>query len=118
MGTTGFEQRIPTWTMGDRLAKARRDTGMSTREFADALGVSAKTINNYEAGTHAPRRIVINAWSLATGVPTGWLLTGTIPSSREADGDDLRARRDSNPKPSDPKVRGLPHGIGKRYLIA
>ena len=43
MGTTGFEQRIPTWTMGDRLAKARRDTGMSTREFADALGVSATT---------------------------------------------------------------------------
>ena len=42
MGTTGFEQRIPTWTMGDRLVKARRDTGMSTREFADALGVSAK----------------------------------------------------------------------------
>jgi transcriptional regulator with XRE-family HTH domain len=41
------------------------------KNFADALGVSAKTINNYEAGTHAPRRIVINAWSLATGVPTG-----------------------------------------------
>lgn len=81
---------IPAWTQGDRMRKARLLTGMSTREFADEIGVSPKTVNNAEADTHAVRKIVLNAWARATGVPVEWLRDG-----------ETRARRDSNPQPSD-----------------
>lgn len=41
-------QRVPEWTMGDRLRKARSGTGMTVREFAAALGVSHGTVTNAE----------------------------------------------------------------------
>lgn len=72
---------IPEFTMGDRLAKARSLTGMNARDFADHIGVSHKTVNNAESGRHAVRKIVINAWSMATGVPVEWLETGIAPTS-------------------------------------
>ena len=62
--------------MGDRLQKAREVTGLNTREFADAIGVSQKTVTDAENDRRQPRRIMLNAWSLATGVPREWLETG------------------------------------------
>jgi transcriptional regulator with XRE-family HTH domain len=68
---------IPEWTMGDRLRKARQTmTDMTAREFAEHIGVSHGTITNAETDARQVRRIVINAYSLATGVPVEWLLTG------------------------------------------
>lgn len=89
--------------MGDRLRKARTLTGMTTREFAKAIGVSQATITNAENDHTKVRKITIYAWALATGVDRGWLETGETPAGPTPDGGlDLRARRDSNPKPSDP----------------
>lgn len=68
---------IPAWTRGDRLRKARQLTGMTTHEFADTIGVSQKTISDAENDKRAMRRIMLNAWSLATGVPVEWLEHGT-----------------------------------------
>ena len=90
---------IPVFTKGDRLRKARELTGLSSYEFADHIGVSQKTINNAESNRTATRKIVMNAWSLATGVPVEWLETGhTTPD------DDGRPRRESNARPRDYKV--------------
>jgi transcriptional regulator with XRE-family HTH domain len=67
---------IPAWTRADRLRKAREHAGMQQQELADRIGISRNSVGNYEAGRTAPRRIVLNAWALATGVPMSWLETG------------------------------------------
>lgn len=93
---------IPQFTVGDRLRKARELTGMDRNEFADRIGVSRNTIGNYESERVAPRRIVLNAWALATGVPLAWLQTGETPRPVDPDGGSrLLPRLDSNQQPSD-----------------
>lgn len=75
--TTQKSERIPEWTPGDRLRKARTSIGKTTRDFADLIGVSQKTVTDYENDRPAkPRKIVLNAWALATGVPVSWLERG------------------------------------------
>lgn len=101
---------IPEWTVADRLRKARELTGMDARDFAAHVGISRNTVSNYENGkTSRIGRPMLAAWSMATGVPMKWLETGEAPTGPEPDGGLIaeRTRRDSNPKPSDPKVRGL-----------
>lgn len=77
--TTQTAGTIPEWTQGDRLRKARQVTGMTTRQFADAIGVSQATVTNAENDHTKVRKITLNAWSLATGVPVEWLQAGTAP---------------------------------------
>jgi transcriptional regulator with XRE-family HTH domain len=77
------------WTVGDYMRKARESAGLSQPELAELIGVSRLTISNTERGVTRPRKIVVNAWSFATGVPVEWLLTGKC------------AIRDSNPEPAD-----------------
>lgn len=106
--STHAQERIPEWTRGDRFRKARSLTGLTVQEFAGRIGISPKSVNNYEGDKVEPRAIVLNAWALATGVDRQWLETGETPAGPEPDGglDVERARRDSNSQPSDPKVRG------------
>lgn len=94
---------IPEFTQADRLAKARSLTGLSTTEFAKVIGVSQKTVNNAESGKHGVRKIVLNAWAMATGVPAVWLETGQVPTGNDG-GDDERPRQESNLRPRDYNV--------------
>lgn len=89
----------PVWTMGDRLRKAREVSGYTQSDLADQIGISKRTIQSAENGHHAVRRITINAWSLATGVPVAWLTFGDIGAGCHGDG--VCAIRDSNPEPAD-----------------
>lgn len=92
--TTGV---VPAWTVGDRLRKARSLTGMTTREFAQHIGASQKTVTDAEGDRRTPRKMLLNAWALATGVPPEWLATGTAlasggpmpPSGSSETGDEL-----------------------------
>ena len=77
--TTQQSEVIPQWTLGDRLRKARSVTGLTTREFATKIGVSQATVTNAENDNNKVRRITLNAWSMATGVPLEWLETGHAP---------------------------------------
>ena len=77
--TAAVSGRIPAWTRADRLRKARESAEMDQAELARRIGVSRNTVGNYESGRVEPRTIVINAWSLATGVSRQWLTDGTIP---------------------------------------
>jgi transcriptional regulator with XRE-family HTH domain len=81
--------------MGDRLQKAREVTGLNTREFADAIGVSQKTVTDAENDRRQPRRIMLNAWSLATGVPREWLETGEVSDGDSGPNDGLNVNTGS-----------------------
>ena len=72
--TTATQTRLPVWTLGDRLAKARRTANMGSAEMAGLLDVSRTTISNYEAGRTEPTAHVLRVWSEVTGVPVAWLL--------------------------------------------
>ncbi|MEV4902390.1 helix-turn-helix transcriptional regulator [Citricoccus sp. NPDC055426] len=84
---------IPHFDLTDRLRKAREVTGLGQREFAEEIGISLKSVTNYENGHTAPRQIVMKAWALRTGVPLEWLQTGEYPMDNGPGG--------SNARPSD-----------------
>lgn len=44
--------RVPTFTLGERIRKAREDLGMSQQQFADAIGHDRKTVGNWENGRY------------------------------------------------------------------
>lgn len=99
--TTDSHWVIPEFSVRDRLRKARELTGLDRQDFAAEIDVSRNTVTNYEMGHTTPKRLVLKAWALRTGVPLVWLETGIAPAD-DGGGDDLRARRDSNSQPSDP----------------
>lgn len=76
--------------MGDRLRKAREIAGLDQGVLAERMGVSRATVTNAERGNHAVRKIVLNAWSMATGVPAYWLETGETPPGLGPDGEGVR----------------------------
>ena len=105
MTTQAHEQRIPEFTQADRLRKSRELTGLNSYDFAEKVGVSQKSINNAESGRTQPRKILLNAWALATGVPLEWLETGQAPRPQPHPGGGKgRARHDSNVRPRDYKA--------------
>lgn len=69
---------IPNWELHHRLARAREFVDMKQDELADAIGVSRRSIVNYETGRTAPRRPVLLSWAMACGVSLEWLLTGQV----------------------------------------
>ena len=83
---------IPTWSLGDRIRKARRDAGLSQQELADTIGVKVGSVSSWEADTAKPRDVitVVSAIAEATDVSVVWLagLTGedAMGSARELDG--------------------------------
>jgi transcriptional regulator with XRE-family HTH domain len=69
-GTAG----TPTWTLGERLAKARRHAGLDDQEaFARVLGISRRTVSRYETGLARPNRRTLMAWARVCQVPLEWL---------------------------------------------
>lgn len=77
--TTGFSEAqavTSTWTLGDRLRKARAVKGMDQREFATALEVKAGTLAGWETDRQKPRDLVDIAQKVQklTGVSAMWIL--------------------------------------------
>lgn len=71
---------IPTFTIGDRLRKARETTGLDQATFAAEIGVSRQTVSNAETEHVRPLHITLLAWAARTGVPLAWLETGELPA--------------------------------------
>lgn len=93
---------VPEWTVADRLRKAREVAGLEQAELARDIDVARQTVGNYERGAVQPRRIVLKAWALRTGVPLEWLETGKAnPRQGGPDGGSALPRLDSNQQPSD-----------------
>ena len=95
---------VPTWDLGDRLAKALRVAGLTNSEMAEYLGVSRNTVSNYiNAHTRIDRRTRM-LWAMRTGVPLEWLETGQTPAGQQPDGGSQQSEcaiRDSNPEPAE-----------------
>lgn len=113
MSTPSAHERIPAFTIGDRLRKAREKTGLDQGMFADEIGVSRGTVSNYERADtkEGMKRAYLTLWAMRADVPVEWLLSGRDDQGKPPEGDGLsrlttkRAWRDSNSQPSDPKVR-------------
>lgn len=105
MSTQSAGRYFPEWTLGDRLRRIRRDTGLTQEAFAERLQVGAQRYSAWEAGRNQPTAAdfigLAKRIELACGVAAEWTLG---IGSQEPDPDGglplLRARRDSNPKPS------------------
>jgi transcriptional regulator with XRE-family HTH domain len=93
-------EAIPAWDVADRMRKALRSSGVGVQEMADYLGVARNTVSTWINGRIEPSKQTVRLWALRTGVPYEWLETGSAP--RPEPGGEERARRDSNPQPSDP----------------
>lgn len=86
--------------MAHRLRIAREYAGLDQTQLAERAEIGRTTVVNYEQGYREPRRLYLRAIAEATGVDMHWLETGEAPSDDEASRGE-RARRDSNPQPSD-----------------
>lgn len=71
----------PSWTLGDRLAKARREAGIRAQEMADIFEVSRNSISAWEHDTVEVKASTVRRWAEVTGVSPAWLL------HTEVDGD-------------------------------
>jgi len=60
---------------GARLGAARRQANLTQRELASELGVTVRTLQNYEAGRFVPYRHMHRITSLL-GCTVDWLLHG------------------------------------------
>lgn len=76
--TTKTQERIPDFTVGDRLRRARQKTGLEQGPFAEEIGVSRGTVSNYERSDNVEgmKKPYLLAWALRTDVPIEWLVTG------------------------------------------
>lgn len=78
---------VPTWTLTDRLRKARESAGLDQRGLSVRLGIGHATVGNYERGVTMPKRPLLLAWAMATGVDMEWLAgNGTDPATSEGGG--------------------------------
>ena len=82
------------WTFGDRLRKVRRDQRITQQQLASLLGVTAASIDAWEADRNKPRDLVGTAQRVEDrfGLPHGWMLgyadqkpglTGIDPDHRD-----------------------------------
>jgi DNA-binding XRE family transcriptional regulator len=79
--TSAYEGgQVPQIEVRHRLRIAREHAGLEQDELADLIGVSRGTIGNAEKGRVQPRKIVVNAWAMACGVPASWIWTGKPPT--------------------------------------
>lgn len=64
-----------TWTLGDRLAKARRHVGLEQAEMAKRLGVSRALVSKWERDGTEPSVTQARRWAEECGITMEELLT-------------------------------------------
>lgn len=77
---------IPPIRLHHRLRIAREWAQLEQSELAELIGISRNSVSTAERGVTQPRRITLNAWAFATGVPVTWLQTGHGPTGGSPDG--------------------------------
>jgi transcriptional regulator with XRE-family HTH domain len=81
--------RIPQWTVGDRLRKAREEVGIGVEEIAAMLKRNRNSVTRYERSWTVDVNLV-RSYAAITDTPMEWLLTGELPG--DDDGDELSKR--------------------------
>lgn len=95
MSTAHASERVPAFTVGDRLRKAREKTGLDQGPFAEEIGVSRGTVSNYERGATAEgmKKAYLTLWAMRCDVPIDWLLTGKVPGEGDGGGGSMDTGR-------------------------
>jgi len=71
---TTVEHSEPAWTLGEKIAKARKLAGLSQIGLASAVGVSASLVSKWESDTREPRLSQIRTIEAVCPVPPDWLV--------------------------------------------
>lgn len=75
--TSAYDQgHVPQFEMRHRLQLAREYAGLRRSELAERMEISRNSVINAETGRSKPRKLMLNAWALACGVPVSWIVTG------------------------------------------
>lgn len=77
---------IPTWTLGDRLSKARIQAGIGVQQMADLLACSRTTVANYEHDRTPVPLDTVKAYARHTRVAILWLIQGSDPDGSTGGG--------------------------------
>lgn len=72
---------LPTWTLQDRIRKAREHAGLKQDELAQKLDTTRQTLGRWENGSHTPTEKNLQALAEATGVPIEWFYSDSGDSS-------------------------------------
>lgn len=95
--TTAYDVgEIPPIGVHHRLRIAREWANLEQSELSERTGISRTSISAAEKGKTKPRKITLNAWALATGVPVSWLEAGNAktpppnPNEGPDGGDEVR----------------------------
>ncbi len=76
------------WTIGDRMKKTLKVSGMTRYQMADYLGVELSTVSTWMNDKIKPSTQTLRLWALKTGSPYEWLVDGKYTP------------RDLNPEPT------------------
>lgn len=79
---THGNDRVPEFSLGERIRKVREDLDLSQQQFAVLLGVDRKTIGHWEGGRHVPRYRDLMMISSAADVSLEWLAGDLFQPSR------------------------------------
>lgn len=92
----------PTWTVGERIRKAREDQGWHQSDLAVKLHVSRATIAAWEGNINRPNWVTFKTLAELTDTPQWWLQGSEGPSGGVSE---LQDRRSRNRKPAGQDVR-------------
>ena len=88
----------------EKLKKARRDAGLSQAELADRIGVTPRSLTDYECGRAVPRRAKIERMADELGVTVLYLTEDSIDDPQmglDADRQIRRAEQAYGPSAAD-----------------
>ena len=63
--------------LGERIANARTERGLSQQDLANRLGIKKSTMEHWESGKTAPRANRLNQLAGVLNVPLLWLMAGS-----------------------------------------
>ena len=61
-------------SFGENLKKARKDAEMTQSELAQRVGITERSVYNYEKNSRAPKVDIVDKFAQALGVPSEILM--------------------------------------------
>lgn len=71
---------IPTWTLQDRIRKAREYAQLNQAALAELIPVARNTLSRWESGAYKPSPSDLDRLAEITAVDRNWLETGAEPA--------------------------------------
>ena len=79
--------RVPEWTLGDRIRKAVKASGVPAATLAKALEVTPTTLSRWMNDATVPTIKNVKHIALVTGIPAEWIFTGNLNETPPPSGD-------------------------------